>query len=121
MTKTQVEVITSVERCRRWSWAKKEQIVAAGTQNLCPRRVLVLVQCTTLAKGALGYGAVALLLPMPSLGDSSSFAEPIERRQGIKIGRPEETAPFRGFLKLKQFEKLFAECRPASIAITSPM
>jgi transposase len=29
MTKTQVEVITSVRRRRRWSRAEKEQIVAA--------------------------------------------------------------------------------------------
>jgi transposase len=29
MTKTQVEVITSVQRRRRWSRAEKEQIVAA--------------------------------------------------------------------------------------------
>ena len=30
MTKTQVEVITSVQRRRRWSWAEKERIVAAA-------------------------------------------------------------------------------------------
>jgi transposase len=29
MTKAQVEVITSVQRRRRWSWAEKERIVAA--------------------------------------------------------------------------------------------
>src|ERR1700758_1130071 len=32
MTKTQVEVITSVERRRRWSWAEKERIVAAAME-----------------------------------------------------------------------------------------
>jgi transposase-like protein len=32
MTKTQVEVITSVERRRRWSRAEKERIVAAATE-----------------------------------------------------------------------------------------
>jgi transposase len=32
MTKTQVEVITSVERRRRWSRAEKERIVAASTE-----------------------------------------------------------------------------------------
>jgi transposase len=32
MTKTQVEVITSVERRRRWSRAEKERIVAAETE-----------------------------------------------------------------------------------------
>jgi transposase len=32
MTKTQVEVITSVQRRRRWSRAEKEQIVAAAME-----------------------------------------------------------------------------------------
>ena len=32
MTKTQVEVITSVQRRRRWSRAEKEQIVAAAIE-----------------------------------------------------------------------------------------
>jgi hypothetical protein len=32
MTKTQVEVITSVERRRRWSRAEKERIVAAAIE-----------------------------------------------------------------------------------------
>jgi transposase len=32
MTKTQVEVITSVERRRRWSHAEKERIVAAAME-----------------------------------------------------------------------------------------
>lgn len=32
MTKTQVEVITSVQRRRRWSQAEKEQIVAAAME-----------------------------------------------------------------------------------------
>jgi transposase len=32
MTKTQVEVITSVRRRRRWSWTEKERIVAAATE-----------------------------------------------------------------------------------------
>ena len=32
MTKTQVEVITSVERRRRWSRAEKERIVAASME-----------------------------------------------------------------------------------------
>ncbi|MGD9919848.1 MAG: transposase [Pseudorhodoplanes sp.] len=32
MTKTQVEVITSVERRRRWSRAEKEQLVAASIE-----------------------------------------------------------------------------------------
>jgi transposase len=33
MTKTQVEVITSVERRRRWSRAEKERIVAAAMEH----------------------------------------------------------------------------------------
>ena len=32
MAKTQVEVITSVERRRRWSSAEKEQLVAASLE-----------------------------------------------------------------------------------------
>jgi transposase len=32
MTKTQVEVITSVQRRRRWSRAEKERIVAAALE-----------------------------------------------------------------------------------------
>jgi transposase-like protein len=32
MTKTQVEVITSVQRRRRWSRAEKERIVAAAIE-----------------------------------------------------------------------------------------
>jgi transposase len=32
MTKPQVEVVTSVQRRRRWSWAEKEQIVAAAME-----------------------------------------------------------------------------------------
>ena len=34
MTKTQVEVITSVQRRRSWSRAEKERIVAAALRNL---------------------------------------------------------------------------------------
>ncbi len=32
MAKTQIEVITSVERCRRWSAAEKERLVAASLE-----------------------------------------------------------------------------------------
>ena len=32
MTKTQVEVITSVQRRQRWSWAEKKRIVAAAME-----------------------------------------------------------------------------------------
>jgi transposase-like protein len=46
MTKTQVEVITSVQRRRRWSRAEKERIVAAAiepgavaSEVACPWRI----------------------------------------------------------------------------------
>ena len=43
-----------------------------------------------------------------SLQDASAYIETIERRQGVKIGCPEEAALVRGFLKLDQFESLLA-------------
>ena len=84
MTKTQVEVITSVERRRRWSRAEKERIVAAALepgavasavareagihpsqlyrwrQELCGR-----------ADAARGFAAVTIAAPaMPASGGS---------------------------------------------------
>ncbi|MNY39368.1 Glucose-1-phosphate thymidylyltransferase 1 [compost metagenome] len=41
-----------------------------------------------------------------ALHEASSYIEAIERRQGIKIGCPEEAALVRGFLSLDQFEQL---------------
>lgn len=41
-----------------------------------------------------------------ALHEASSYIETIERRQGIKIGCPEEAALVRGFLKIEQFEAL---------------
>ncbi len=41
-----------------------------------------------------------------ALHEASSYIEAIERRQGIKIGCPEEAALVRGFLSLGQFEQL---------------
>jgi glucose-1-phosphate thymidylyltransferase len=41
-----------------------------------------------------------------SLQEASSYIEAIERRQGIKVGCPEEAALVRGFLSLTEFEKL---------------
>jgi len=35
MAKTQVEVITSVERRRRWSGAEKERLVSASLEGGC--------------------------------------------------------------------------------------
>lgn len=41
-----------------------------------------------------------------SLFDASAFVQTIEKRQGIKLGCPEEAALRRGFMTLSQFEKL---------------
>lgn len=41
-----------------------------------------------------------------ALFDASSYIETIERRQGVKIGCPEEAALIRGFLSLPEFEAL---------------
>jgi glucose-1-phosphate thymidylyltransferase len=41
-----------------------------------------------------------------SLHDAAAYVQTIERRQGIKIGCPEEAAFRRGFLSLEQFETL---------------
>lgn len=41
-----------------------------------------------------------------ALHEASSYIEAIERRQGVKIGCPEEAALTRGFLTIQQFEEL---------------
>lgn len=41
-----------------------------------------------------------------SLFDAAAFVQTIEKRQGIKLGCPEEAALRRGFLSLEQFENL---------------
>jgi glucose-1-phosphate thymidylyltransferase len=41
-----------------------------------------------------------------SLQEASAYIETIERRQGVKLGCPEEAALTRGFLTLEQFEAL---------------
>ena len=41
-----------------------------------------------------------------ALQEASSYIEAIERRQGVKIGCPEEAALVRGFISLSAFEKL---------------
>jgi glucose-1-phosphate thymidylyltransferase len=43
------------------------------------------------------------------LYDASVYVRTIEKRQGIKIGCPEEAALVRGFLSLEQFEKLILD------------
>jgi glucose-1-phosphate thymidylyltransferase len=44
-----------------------------------------------------------------SLHEASAYVQTIEKRQGVKIGCPEEAAFRRGFLSLKQFEELAAK------------
>lgn len=44
-----------------------------------------------------------------ALQEASSYIEAIERRQGIKIGCPEEAALVRGFLNISQFEALLEQ------------
>jgi len=44
-----------------------------------------------------------------SLQEASAYIEAVERRQGIKIGCPEEAALVRGFLSLQQFEALLTD------------
>jgi|SRR5450830_408664 len=41
-----------------------------------------------------------------SLQEASAYIEAIERRQGVKIGCPEEAALTRGFLNIEQFEDI---------------
>lgn len=43
-----------------------------------------------------------------SLHEASSYVQTIEKRQGMKLGCPEEAALYRGFLTLDQFETLVA-------------
>lgn len=43
-----------------------------------------------------------------ALHEASSYIEAIERRQGVKIGCPEEAALVRGFIGIEQFETLVA-------------
>jgi glucose-1-phosphate thymidylyltransferase len=44
-----------------------------------------------------------------SLHDASAYVQTIEKRQGMKLGCPEEAALRRGFLSLEQFEKLISQ------------
>lgn len=44
-----------------------------------------------------------------ALQEASAYIEAVERRQGVKIGCPEEAALVRGFLSLSAFEKLVSE------------
>ena len=44
-----------------------------------------------------------------SLHDASVYVQTIEKRQGVKIGCPEEAALRRGFVSLEQFEMSLAK------------
>lgn len=44
-----------------------------------------------------------------ALQEASAYIEMIERRQGVKIGCPEEAALRRGFLNIDKFENLLSE------------
>lgn len=44
-----------------------------------------------------------------ALQEASAYIEAVERRQGVKIGCPEEAALVRGFLSLAAFEKLVGD------------
>jgi glucose-1-phosphate thymidylyltransferase len=44
-----------------------------------------------------------------TLQEASAYIETVERRQGVKLGCPEEAALVRGFLSLENFRKLIAD------------
>jgi glucose-1-phosphate thymidylyltransferase len=44
-----------------------------------------------------------------SLHDASAYVQTIEKRQGMKLGCPEEAALRRGFLSLEEFERLISQ------------
>ena len=44
-----------------------------------------------------------------SLYDASAYVQTIEKRQGMKLGCPEEAALRRGFLSLEEFERLISQ------------
>jgi glucose-1-phosphate thymidylyltransferase len=58
-----------------------------------------------------------------SLHEASAYVQTIEKRQGMKLGCPEEAALYRGFLSLEKFESLVSGLpndTDASIATISP-
>ena len=72
------------------------------------------VNCDYLARGELRVRRLSRGFAWLDAGTSSSLQEAsayiatIERRQGVKIGCPEEAALVRGFLTLEMFEELIA-------------
>lgn len=72
------------------------------------------VNCDYLARGELRVRRLSRGFAWLDAGTSSSLQEAsayiatIERRQGVKIGCPEEAALVRGFLTLEMFEELVA-------------
>jgi transposase len=86
MTKTQVEVITSVERRRRWSRAEKERIVAAAMEPGAIASAVAReagIHASQLyrwrqelcgpARAAPGFAAVTIT-PAPGVAESSAIA-----------------------------------------------
>src|SRR5512145_2423628 len=98
MTKTQVEVITSVQRRRRWSRAEKERIVAAALE---PGAIASEVaraegihasqlfrwrqQLCRKERSALGFAAVAVVAPPGTGAALASGSIEIEFASGTRI------------------------------------
>jgi transposase len=102
MTKTQVEVITSVERRRRWSRAEKERIVAAALEPGAVASAVARaagIHASQLyrwrqdlcgpARAAPGFAAVAIaaepsMAPSPTLATAGGLIE-IELSTGARL------------------------------------
>ena len=50
-----------------------------------------------------------MLVQVMTAREASIYIEAVERRQGIKLGCPEEAALVRGFLEVKKFKKVIEE------------
>jgi uncharacterized protein YidB (DUF937 family) len=75
MTKT-VEVVTSVERRRRWSWAEKERIVAAVWNfNRCPLLLFINMRSIAMSRGFPSMTALLGLLAIAGYQNRDKIAE----------------------------------------------